>query len=370
MSAPPGGARATESWTSWTGGADLGGPPEEREFLLYFGRPLLLNYEGKPDEAYLALEQALPRVEAKDRLAREWLFTLIYFQGVTALRRGETDNCVRCLGEGACILPIAPTARHTQPGGSRQAIRHFTEYLNKFPDDLEVRWLLNVAHMTLGEHPQRVDPKYVISLDRFNEAEFDLGKFRDVASRAGVDRLNMAGGAIMDDFDDDGRLDLVATTWDASESIAFYRNRGDGTFEDRSAAAGLGGQYGGLNCVQADYDNDGHLDVFVSRGAWWPWPVSPSLSAQQRRRDLHRRHGEGRAPGSGQLNRAAWADYDNDGWLDLFVCCELQPNRLYQNKGGTFEEVAARAGRGRQRTSTARVPPGSTTTTTATRTCS
>ena len=44
-------------------------------------------------------------------------------------------------------------------------------------------------------------------------------------------------------------------------------------------------------------------------------------------------------------NAAAWADYDNDGWLDLFVCCERQPNRLYHNrKDGTFEEVAAKAG--------------------------
>ena len=59
-----------------------------------------------------------------------------------------------------------PAAVHTNPAGSRLAIRHFTEYLEQFPDDLEVRWLLNLAHMTLGEHPDKVDPRFLIRLDR------------------------------------------------------------------------------------------------------------------------------------------------------------------------------------------------------------
>ena len=74
---------------------------------------------------------------------------------MTALRRGETDNCIMCRGEKSCILPFAPAAVHTNPTGSRLAIRHFTEYLEQFPDDLEVRWLLNLAHMTLGEYPDK-----------------------------------------------------------------------------------------------------------------------------------------------------------------------------------------------------------------------
>jgi hypothetical protein len=69
---------------------------------------------------------------------------------VTGLRRGENDNCLMCRGDIACILPIATAAVHTNPTGSRLAIRHFTEYLAQVPDNLEVRWLLNLAHMTLG----------------------------------------------------------------------------------------------------------------------------------------------------------------------------------------------------------------------------
>ena len=189
-----------------------------------------------------------------------------------------------------------------------------------------MQWLLNVAHMTLGEHPDRVDPRYLISLDRFNAPEFGIGKFRDVGHLVGINRFNQAGGAVMDDFDNDGLLDLVFTSWDPTQSMVFYRNRGDGTFEDRTAAAGLTTQLGGFNCVQTDYNNDGYLDLFVIRGGWFMSPIRPSLL---------RNNGDGtftdvtaQAGIDAPVNSiaAAWADYDNDGFLDLFVCCERQPN--------------------------------------------
>ena len=109
---------------------------------------------------------------------------------VTALRRGETENCVMCRGESSCILPISAAAVHTIPAGSRLAIRHFTEYLERFPDDLEVRWLLNIAHMTLAEHPDKVDAKYLVKLDHYLKNEFDIGKFRDIGQLVGVNRFN------------------------------------------------------------------------------------------------------------------------------------------------------------------------------------
>ena len=72
---------------------------------------------------------------------------------LTALRRGEDENCILCRGESSCILPINKAAVHTNPLGSRLAVKHFSEYLTEFPDDLELQWLLNLAHMTLGEYP-------------------------------------------------------------------------------------------------------------------------------------------------------------------------------------------------------------------------
>jgi tetratricopeptide (TPR) repeat protein len=325
--------------------------PEQRlEMLQRIAR--LYLFEGEFRKASEALEEARALAESDPPRLGPALPEVILLQGVAALRRGETENCVECACGLSCIFPLQPAAYHQKPDGSRQAVRFFTEYLRYLPDDVGVHWLLNVAYMTLGEYPDGVPPQYLIPLAPFR-SEFDVGRFRDIAPQLGVDRLSMSGGAIMDDFDNDGLLDLVETTSDEGMAMAFFRNKGDGTFEDRTRAAGLEKQLGGLYCVQTDYNNDGWLDIYIARGGW----------KQPMRHSLLRNNGDGTftdvteqaglaTPVASQA--AAWADYDNDGWLDLFVGSELvmvdgRPvptrSRLYHNKGdGTFEEVALPAG--------------------------
>jgi hypothetical protein len=153
----------------------------------------------------------------------------------------------------------------------------------------------------------------------------------------------------MDDFDNDGLLDLVVSSVDPAIPLAYYRNLGNGAFEDRAEPAGLRDQLGGLNCVQADYNNDGWLDIFVIRGAWLGTPMRPSLL---------KNNGDGTFSDVTQeaglmdpLNAilARWSDYDNDGDLDLFIGCDLVRHRLYRNDGqGHFEDVAHQAGVDRQ----------------------
>ncbi|MHC5538908.1 FG-GAP repeat domain-containing protein [Singulisphaera rosea] len=317
---------------------------DEAKVPLLVRKAMLLNSEAEPENAYAALAEARGLAERNKSVRDAWLYSLVYFQGISALRLGEDQNCILCRGESSCILPISSAAAHTNPHGSRLAIERFTEYLERFPDDLEVRWLLNLAHMTLGEYPQKVDPRYRISYDRYLKSEFDIGRFRDIGDRAKVNRFNQAGGAVMEDFDDDGRLDLAVTSFDPTQRMEVYRNRGDGTFEERTEAAGVTDQLGGLYCVQADYNNDGAVDLFIPRGAWLPLPIRPTLLKNVGGRfvDVTREAGLLHPVNS---NSASWADYDNDGWVDLFVCCENQSNRLYHNEGnGTFTEVASRAG--------------------------
>jgi hypothetical protein len=319
-----------------------GGMPVEKALLTKVG---LYNAQGEPAKALEVLEDFEQRIRGTG-MEGDWLYTIVYYKGVTGLRMGENDNCVHCRGESACIFPISSAAVHTNPKGSRLAVKHFSEYLEQFPDDLEVKWLLNLAHMTLGEHPAGMDPRHRLSFDSF-KSEIDIGVFRDISHRVGLTRINQSGGAIMDDFDNDGLLDIVITSWAPNESMAYYRNKGDGTFEDRTKAAGLSGQKGGLNCMQTDYNNDGHLDVFIPRGSWLPAHLA-------QRPSLLRNNGDGTftdvTKEAGLLKptnstSATWADYDNDGFLDLFVCCHEQPCLLYRNRGdGTFEEVTARAG--------------------------
>jgi hypothetical protein len=318
---------------------------EEGYLQALIGKALMLNYEGDTKNASAVLEELRRRVEKNDGEAREWLYTIVHLQGVVALRRGETENCIMCRGESSCILPIAPAAVHTNPRGSRQAIVHFTEYLAQFPEDLETRWLLNVAHMTLGEYPDQVDPRYRVSLEAFLHPEFDIGRFRDVGHLALVNRFNQSGGAILEDLDNDGLLDIVVTSIDPGVAMAVYRNAGDGTFANCSELAGVAGQLGGLNCVQTDFNNDGQLDIFVPRGAWFHTGVRPTLLANNGDGTFADVTARAHLLKPVNSNCGAWGDYDNDGCLDLLVCCERQPNLLYHNEGdGTFVEVASPAG--------------------------
>jgi hypothetical protein len=325
--------------------------PAQRVSLLATMARLFL-YEGDFKEASRVLAEARTRIEADPERLRGEFPAILFLQGMTALRRGETENCVECGCESSCILPIQPTAVHQKPDGSREAVRFFADYLRIYPDEVGVQWLLNVAAMTLGEYPDSVPPPYRLPLAPL-QSDVEVGRFVDIAPRLGLNRLNLSGGAIMDDFDNDGRLDLVVTSFDEGQPMAFYRNKGDGTFEDRTAAAGLEKQLGGLYCVQTDYNNDGWLDIYVARGGW----------KQLMRHSLLRNNRDGTftdvtkeagldTPVAGQV--AAWADYDNDGLLDLFVGSEVAmvngkevPSRcrLYHNRGdGTFEEVALKAG--------------------------
>lgn len=317
----------------------------KKQIPLVLKKAAIFAYQNQPRRSYEILEQLRSCVEKNDEVADAALYNIIYLQGVYALRLGETENCVMCRGESSCILPISSAAVHTKPEGSRLAIGHFAEYLEQFPNDLEVRWLLNLAYMTLGEHPQKVDPRFVISLDRFTKSEFDIGVFRDIGHIVGVNRFNQAGGAIMEDFDNDGQLDLAVTTMDPTAPMVLYRNTGTGTFEDCTAAAGLTDQLGGLYCVQADYNNDGYMDIFIVRGAWLQSPIRPSLLRNNRDFTFTDVTLEAGLIEPVNSIAASWADFDNDGWLDLFICCERQPNKLYRNLGyGIFEEVARTAG--------------------------
>ena len=252
--------------------------------------------------------------------------------------------------------------------GAERAMAAYERALAASPDDLELRWLLNVAAMTLGRYPDGVPKAYVIPPERFASAE-DPGRFNDAAPELGLDRVDRAGGAIMDDFDGDGRPDIVVSTVDPCEPLHLFLQQPDGHFEERAGRTGLEGQLGGINAVQTDYNNDGRLDLFVMRGGW-ERPDPQLAAAQQRRRHVHRRHRARRASSSAphRTHAAAWADYDNDGWLDVFVGHECSRAALYRNRGdGTFEDVTEQGGRALP-PFVKGVAPGATSTTTAART--
>jgi hypothetical protein len=322
----------------------------------------LLIREGRMEEADASLDMAVAMVGASGpaQLRNE----LLAMRGIAALRRGEIENCIACVGPSSCIFPIVKEAEHTSPAGSREAIKHFTAYLKEVPGDLRVRWLLNLAYMTLGEHPHEVPREFLIPLDTFRST-IDVERFENVALLVGLTSRgpDLAGGAVFDDFTGDGLPDLFTTSLDDDRGASLYVNRGDGTFQDRSDAAGLRDQVCALNVTRTDYDNDGNLDVLMLRGGWQE-PMRLSLLRNQGGgvfEDVSVASGLVTSSITSPIatEAAAWGDYDNDGFVDVFVCGEFkspsEPQlsgtdprnrcRLYRNQGnGTFTNVAAAAG--------------------------
>jgi hypothetical protein len=272
---------------------------------------------------------------------------------IAHLRLGEVANCIEVHNPDACLLPIGPAGVHIDQAGSLGAIDHFLAILASEPNDLTTRWLLNIAYMTVGGYPHQVPEEWLIPSSVF-ESDYEVGRFPDVAHEMGVAAVGLAGGVIVDDMDGDGRLDIVVSSWGLSDQLRYFRNEGDGTFVERTREAGLEGETGGLNIVQTDYDNDGHIDVLILRGAWL-------REAGLLPNSLLRGHGDGTFENvtveAGLLSRhptqvGVWGDYDNDGWLDLFIGNESLPEgapphppELYRNLGdGTFEEISASVG--------------------------
>ncbi len=276
------------------------------------------------------------------------------------LRRGETENCAEHHTPASCIFPIGREGVHQLKRGSSRAVELYRELLSDpatNPENaLSYRWLMNIGHMTLGTYPDGVPAKWLIPPEAFR-SDADIGRFPDVAASRGVVEFGAAGGLILEDLDNDGRLDMLISHMGMTDQLEYFHNDGSGHFTRRTEEAGLKGLVGGLDMFQADYDNDGCIDVFIPRGAW--------------------RHAAGKIPGSLLHNNcngtftdvtyqaglgtelpsqtAAWADINHDGLLDLFVGYEISSQvewpkgtinfQLYLNNGdGTFTDVGPGSG--------------------------
>jgi hypothetical protein len=276
-------------------------------------------------------------------LAERWR-VLDEATGIASLRQGEIDNCLVLTGSDRCLFPLRPGGRHRMLAGATAAFERFRALAQQEPGNLERRWLLNLSAMLIGRHPEGVPAPLLLPQDGFRSTT-TLKRFPEIARETGLGRMDIAGGTVVDDFDNDGDLDVFLSSVEYCAPARLFLNRGDGTFEERTGPAGLSSQLGGLNASHADYNNDGWLDLFIHRGGW----------EIAMRNSLLRNNGDGtftdvtRAAGLSSsafaTHSAAWADYDNDGWIDLYVGHELAPSALFRNRGdGTFEDVAAKAG--------------------------
>jgi len=209
---------------------------------------------------------------------------------------------------------------------------------------------------------KKTDPKF---WNRLYHNEGGL-RFKDVTESAGVAGDGYSMGAAAADYDNDGRPDLFVAG--VNRNI-LYHNLGNGKFEDVTEKAGIKSGKWAVAAGWFDYDNDGNLDLWVVHYAKWT-PATDRWCGDTARNiriychpkyyeglasTLYRNRGDGtfedvsqkagiaNYPGRGMS--VAFADYDHDGYMDVFVTNDNMPNFLFHNKGnGTFEEDALLAG--------------------------
>src|SRR6185503_14963877 len=264
--------------------------------------------------------------------------------GAAYLHKAEIDNGIYRAPGDFCLIPTTPARAFPKPQDAERAIEHFLHYLELKPEELEVRWLLNLAAMAAGKYPAGVPPRHLIPPTAFASAE-DVGRFKDVAPQAGLDVFATAGGVIADDLAGNGRFDVVTSNFYSCGPLHYFGNNGDGTFTERAPAAGLADQLGGLNIVQTDYNNDGCRDILVLRGGWETAQRNSLLRNNCNGTFTDVTAEAGLAVPATSTQTAVWTDINNDGLLDLFVGNEDSKTQLFLNKGGTrFEEISRAAG--------------------------
>ncbi len=269
------------------------------------------------------------------------------------LRKGEQENCQHNHTPYSCILPMQAGGVHQLKTGSEKAIELYSMLYDRFPQE-KYRWLINVAYMTLGEHPQKVPAKYLITFPNWELEQQSFPAFKEIAMETGLATDGLSGGTCIDDFNNDGYLDVFMTSYGMQDNVNLFLNNQQGGFEKATEKAGLKGIVSGLNCLQADYNNDGFKDILILRGAWLGDPGSHPNS-------LLKNMGDGTfedvTRSSGLLSyhptqTATWGDFDKDGYLDVFIGNESNkdqhhPCELFRNNGdGTFTEVAQQYGLG------------------------
>ena len=324
----------------------------ERATMQWRYATALLN-DGESEAALQAIDD-LDRMLADNGLSPKpddvAKFKLL--RAVCWLRLGEQQNCMANHNADSCLLPIRGGGVHTQTRGSRGAVKVLQELLDTSPSPYAI-WLFNIAYMTLGEYPDQMPEQWRVPPEVFN-SDYDIKRLPDIAGQVGLDVDDQSGGVVMDDFDNDGLLDLMISSSGLDSQLRYFHNNGDGTFTDLTESAGLMGLTGGLNLIQADYNNDGFVDVLVMRGGW--------LGKDGRYPDsLLRNNGDNTftdvTEEAGLLSfhpdqTAVWFDYNGDGLVDLFVGNEtlpgsdaVDPCQLFRNNGdGTFTDVAAENG--------------------------
>ena len=330
-----------------------------------FHQALIRHHAGDFHLAKKDFEKSIPLENPSE--------TQLFWQSINYMRMGESENCLAKLTDSkshvhnggsvarVCTLPIEMA--HTQSFGADRAAEIFNRLLDEYnPKNKLYQWLLNFNYMTLNGFPHDVPQKYLIQtpfIDLFYGKHAEKMKqkyshlsFTDKALELGMTNFAASKGVAVEDYDNDGYLDIVTAA--SYGPLKYYRNNKGERFTDQTKEAGLDKIVQAHIITTADYDNDGWADLFISM------PYDHFR--------LFRNQGDGtfsdvtkqvgldpdpRDPEESFITWcSAWGDFENDGDLDLFVANwgqqvpffggitrkKLDDSKLYINENGHFED--------------------------------
>ena len=273
--------------------------------------------------------------------------------GRTYIKCGLYDEAVQELDEAAkdpssrAVAMHEAAVAHYRAGRFEAAAKAAVESMKSDPANERCRsWLWLSVQSLGGNYPDFVPVEFRMEVKTgHNPTRL---RYEDISAKIGLDKTSAGRGTAIFDYNNDGHLDVMIAA--AHGGANLYRNNGDRTFTDVSIESGLDGCVNGFAITAGDYDNDGNVDLFVTRLGFYG-----GLGT------LYHNNGDGTFTDVtekagvktwGPAFTACWVDYDCDGRLDLFVANNLGglfdrhiQNRLFHNNGdGTFTEVAAAAG--------------------------
>ena len=311
------------------------------------GRSYLL--QGLIEKGTQALGNAL-RLNPDLNDARSLLLETMMGRGLESLELGEYSKARGYFEQATAIDSMAYEPMYHLAIASlwlnedSMADSLLKEIIDIYPDKLEPRWQLRTLWRITGRELADMSEEYRFP-NKGDKENAQIGiEFEEIGSDLQVDKMDGGRSSAWADFDGDADLDLVAL---GHPDLAYYRNEGI-RFVESSLKIGLNLPEGGIGAHVADYDNDGDADLYITRDGWFGGGANVLFNNKSGQfSDVTDYAGVGDL-GSGFC--AAWADYNKDGWLDIYIANGTgatgdSTNVLYKGSSeGRFIDVAFSAG--------------------------